>query len=290
MNKPSETIKKPVAIVLADKTVDGELREIFGKTEASSLVVAGRSVIEHALLELQEVGIEQCIVLAGKNAEEVLTMVGNDGRWGMTVTVMNYACSTEQILREFKVMSEPNGLLVVEADKLRSHCIQNFLERCGESDYTLLEATDLSGPIGITLLKPTQVDFVLNAMPIVMDSVRLSTFSSARDFHCANFDLVAGEYFGLEPSVVVNSQFGRRQHWSSNVSKGVSGNWSESMIEKHCQVGRSVCLNSAILNHDVYIEDRACLDHTVVMPNSVISSKEDLHDSIVHQGVVYQLS
>lgn len=280
----------PTAIVLADKLAGVEVLEVFGAIEAASLVVAGKSVIEHVLQELQELRFQQCIVLAGRNAEQVLKLVGNDGRWGMTVNVMQYLCSTEQVLREFKSVGSDHGLLVIEADKLRGFCIQEFLRRAYLNEHTLLEA-QCSGQLpGLTLLKPTKADFVIDAAPIELPDVRINVLNTARDFHQANFDLMAGKFRGLEPSVLINRQVGRRQHWSSHVSRGVDGNWSEVMIEKHCQVGREVRLNSVILNHDVYVEDNACLDHTIVMPNSMVSGEHDFIDSIINAGTVFQLT
>lgn len=286
----TRTDSRPTAIILADELVSQELEEIFGVVETASLVVAGRPVIEHVLLELQELHFEQCIVLAGQNSHEILELVGNDGRWGMMVNVMTYACSTEQILREFKSMSEPSGLLVVEANTLRSFCVNEFLEKAAESECSLLEVHDNKGFAGITLLKPTEVDFSINPMPVVLDSIVINSLETAREFHRANFDLVSGVFGGLEPSVVFNRECGRRQHWSSNVSSTVTSDWGDVMIGKHCLVGRRVSLNSVILNHDVCIEDRAQLDKTVVMSNSIVSAKRSLSDSIVHQGIVFQLS
>ena len=280
----------PTAIVLADKLAGQEIVEVFGAIEAASLVVAGKSVVEHVLQELQELKFQQCIVLAGSNAEQVLKLVGNDGRWGMTVKVMQYACSTEQVLREFKSVGGEDGLLVIEADKLRGFCVAEFLRLAQMNEHTLLDAQCAGQRPGLTLLKPTTEDFIINAMPIELTGVKINRLDTARDFHQANFDLMAGKFPGLEPSVLVNRQVGRRQHWSSHVSRGVDGNWTEVMIEKHCQVGRQVRLNSVILNRDVYVEDHACLDHTIVMPNSMVSADHALTDSIIHAGTVFQLS
>ncbi len=282
--------RRPAAIILADALVGDELLEIFGEVEAASLMIAGRTVIEHILLELQDVGLDQCIVLAGKNANSIQEMVGNDGRWGMTVNVMTYSRSKAQVLKEFKSLSEASGLLVIEANKVRSHCIEKFWNQAICSDYSLLEAHDHLGPVGMTLLKPTQADFIINAMPIVLNSILVNSLETARDFHRANFDLMTGDFDGLEPSVVINNQYGRRQHWSSHVAKGVSGNWLDVMIDKHCQVGRKATLNSVILNHNVYVEDRAYLDNSVVMANSVITASKPIVDSIIFNDTVFELS
>ncbi len=291
----------PTAIVLADQLVEGELKDIFGRLEAASLVVAGKTVIEHTLLELQELHVQECIVLAGENAEEIQKLIETEGRWGMTVTVMNYSRSVEEVLREFKSLSDPNGLLVIEANCLRGFCLGAFLSQAAQSEFSLLEAKYDQSPAGITLLKPTSADFIINAMPITLDGIETNTLKTARDFHRANFEVMSGLYKGLEPSVMFNGQLGRRQHWASHVSKpslaasiGLQSkdngvDWVDVMIDKHCQVGRSVSMDSVILNHDVYVEANTNLDNTVVMPNSIVSSGA-ISNSIVHRDAIFDLS
>ncbi|MBX2848441.1 MAG: hypothetical protein KTR16_08975, partial [Acidiferrobacterales bacterium] len=193
------------------------------------------------------------------------------------------------VLLVFKSLSDDSGLLVIEADRVRSQCIDEFLSLAAKSEYSLLEAFNSNGAIGITLLKPTNADFIINAMPILIESVIVNSLNSAYDFHRANFDVVAGEFAGLEPSVMINSQHGRRQHWTSHVSKGVRGNWNEVMIDERCQIGKQARLNSVILNHDVYVEDRASVENSVVMSNSLISATQAVENAIIHNGAVFQL-
>lgn len=289
-SKPTEdSTLLPTAVVLASSTINGELLEIFGVQESSSLVLAGRTIIEHVLLELHEFGFEQCIILAGRNAESVQALVENNGSWEMTVNVMNYSCSKEQVLNEFKSLSDPSGMLIVETDKLRGHCVKAFLNEANHSEYSLLEAVCAQGKAGLTLLKPTQSDFIVNAMPLYIDGLRLNFLRSARDFHRGNLELVSGGFSGLKPSVALNKKHNRRQHWASNVSSKEDIDWSQVMIEQHCQVGRRVKLDSVVINHDVYIDDKSEIRSAVLMPNQMISSKQLLNDVIVNEGVIYQL-
>lgn len=280
----------PTAIVLADKLLYGELSEIFGSIESSSLIIAGRTVVEHTLLELQELGFEQCIVLAGNNSEEILKSVNSYNYSGMSVNVMNYACTTEQVLLEFKSMNEPCGMLIIESDKIRGHCIADFLKEVETSEYSLLEARGAFGNIGLTMLKNTNADFIVNPIPVLLDGVRVNHLQTANDFHVANFEVVTGVFSGLEPSISISAHRGRRQHWDSNFSSAREIDWQEVMIERHCQVGNAVSLDSVILNNDVYVENHASIKNTIVMPHSIVSAKRPLKNSIVNDGVVYRLS
>ena len=292
----------PTAIVLAGQLVQEELKDVFGCLEYASLIVAGKTVVEHILLELQELGVEQCFVLAGENAEEIQKLVDRDGRWGMVVTVMNYVRSVDEVLREFKSLCESSGLLVIEADRLRGFCLKEFLKQAAESEYSLLEAKFGSLCSGITLLKPTSADFITNAMPIYLHDIEVNNLNTASDFHKANFDVMSGVYQGLEPSVMLNGQLGRRQHWASHVSTpgiaaslGFASNdsqmdWEDVMIERHCQIGRQVSMNSVIINHGVYVEAQSELENAVVMPKSIVSSTRELSNCIVHRDAVFDLS
>jgi len=90
-------------------------------------------------------------VLARQNADQVQTLIGDTRRWGINITVMNYSLTKDQVLREYKSLSSPNGLLIVEVDRLRSRCIERFLSQAEVSDYSLLEArtADYNGDIMI---------------------------------------------------------------------------------------------------------------------------------------------
>lgn len=285
-NKEYET---PTAIILADQPLDEGLKAIFGETEKSSLIIAGHSVIDHLLMELRDLNFKQCIILAKESAQYLQEKLGKTKRWGMTITVMELSISKEQVLREYKSMSEPHGLLVFEMDRLRNHCVQDFLDKASVCEYSLVEGVSSGNRSGITLLKNTSADFIINAMPIELEQLRMTSLATVRDFHQANFAVVSGLYAGLEPSVQHNTRFGRRQHWASRVHKSSNVIEQDLMIERRCQIGRKATLDSVILNHDVFIEHNALLENTIVMSNSVVSNQQPIRNAIVNDGVVFQV-
>lgn len=288
MNKTSET-SQPTAIILADHALQGDLKTIFGENEIASLIVAGVTILDHVLMELRDLGFEQCIVLAKHSAKKLQARFGRSHRWGMVITVMEYALSKEQVLREYKSLSEPNGLLVLEMDRLRSHCVKSMLDMANQSEYLLFDGVVAGEMAGITLLKHTDADFIINAQPLELVGASINTMRDCSDFHRANFDIVSGVYDGLEPSVQSNSQFGLRQHWASHVHKNSELSAKDNMIERRCQVGSQAKLDSVILNHDVFIESKATVKNSIVMPNSIISNQMPIKDAIVNDGRVFQV-
>lgn len=286
-NKATKNL--PIAVILADHELQGDLTKVFGEKETSSLMIAGFTVLDHLLMELRDLGFEQCIILAKQSAKNLQARFGRSQRWGMTITVMDFVLSKDQVLREYKSLSEPNGLLVFEMDKLRSHCVNSFLEKAIESEYSLLEGIVGDQRVGMTLLKNTKADFIINIKQLELEGATMSRIVNCQDFHRANFDIMAGVYQGLEPSVQHNSQSGLRQHWASHVHKKSNILTKDNMIERRCQVGSRASLDSVILNHDVYIESQAQLSNSVVMPNSIISNQMPINDAIVNQGRVFQI-
>ncbi|MBX2847054.1 MAG: hypothetical protein KTR16_01945 [Acidiferrobacterales bacterium] len=280
---------RPTAIVLADHSLQGNLKTVFGETEVASLVVAGYTILDHLLMELRDLGFEQCIVLAKQSAKQLQARFGKSQRWGMTITVLEYSLTKDQVLREYKSLSEPNGLLVFEMDRLRSHSVKSLLEMSEDLEYSLFEGTVGGNPIGITYLKHTRADFIINANSIELDGVAFNGLNDCRDFHRANFELVSGLYDGLEPSVQCNSEKGLRQHWASRVHKNSELHANDNMIERRCQVGSRAKLDSVILNHDVYVERDANLTNSVVMANSVISNQLPINNAIVNNGQIFQI-
>ncbi len=286
--KHQET-KKPAVIILADAPLSSNLETIFGKQDLSSLMIAGYSVIEHILMELQDLQIEDCIVLSRRSASDVQALIGDTRRWGMNISAMNYSLSKEQVLREYKSLSQPNGLLIIEADRLRSRCIGDFLSKSTDSSYSLLEAKSMNESLGVTLLKANDSDFIINTMPVEMDDIVLSPLRTSRDFHKANFDVVVNNFPGLEPSVQINTTIGERQHWASRVQTRAITKNRNSMISKHCMVGKGASLDSVILNQDVYVARNANLSNTIVMPDAIISAERPIANAIINGDMVYQV-
>lgn len=280
---------QPTAIILADRTLSGNLKTVFGETEMASLVVAGYTILDYLLMELRDLGFDQCIVLAKQSAKKLQARFSKSQRWGMTITIMDFALSKDQVLREYKSLSEPNGLLVFEMNRLRGHCVKRFLELANKSDYSLFEGVVSGQAMGITFLKQTNADFVINAKSIELEGLVFNDIKNCRDFHRANFELIAGNYDGLDPSVRRNSELGLRQHWASKVHKNTKLHSKENMIERRCQIGSNARLESVILNHDVLIEHDAKIRNSIVMPNSVISNQMPIKNAIVNDGQVFQI-
>lgn len=289
----------PTAVVLADRLVGGELKDIFGDLEVASLVIAGKTVIEHTLLELQELRVKQCTIFAGKNASRIQKLLEKESLWGMSVTVLNSSRSVDQVLSEFNDFDSNGGVLIIEADRLRSSCLKSLLRQTSGSEHLVFGVNGAGNRLGITLKKSALLD--VSMKPVAISQILVNRLETAKDFQRANFDVVSGDYEGLEPGVMFNTQLGRRQHWTSHLSTstiaaslGLAPNnkayWSNVMIDRHCKVGDAVKMESVILNHGVYVESGSNLEHTIVMPNSVVSSARALSDCIVHHDAIFDLS
>jgi len=255
----------------------------------SSLMIAGHSLIEHTLIELRDLNFQEVFILAKHDAGRIQRLIGNTKRWPMNINVMQYRLNKSDVLRDYQALSDPNGLLIIEMDRLRSHCIETFLSKAEKSDYALLEATSHDRPLGVTLQKQTSANFIINAMMVEINDMKLNTLDSTNDFHKANFDVVSGLYQGLEPSVNHHTQTGHRQHWSSYMHRKSHIDSKNSMIEIDCHIGKHTNLDSVILNHDVFIEQDSSLMNTVVMPNTMIAKNNHVQNAIINNGSVYTI-
>ena len=281
--------QRPVAIILADQPLDNELKTIFGENGKSSLMIAGYSLIEHTLMELRDLGFEQVIILAKHDATRIQKLIGNIQRWAMAINVMQLGLTAEQVLHQYKSLSNSHGLLVIEINSLRSHCIHSFLKQCKQSEYELLEAIIANQRSGITLLKPGSKNVIINPMPIELSNSKLTQLSNCHDFHQANFDVIAGQYTGIEPSVNRHSKTGYRQHWSAFIHKKTQLKTNKLMVERHCHIGQNTQLDSVILNHDVFVDQLTSLKNTIVMPNSIIAKHNTICNAVVNNDTVYTI-
>lgn len=282
-------VNQPVAIILAGQPLENDLREIFGKRETASLMIAGTLLIEHVLRELQDLNFSQCIILARENAHEIYTLVSASKHLAMKVEVMNYALSKDELLREFKPLSQPNGLLLVEANKLRSQSVEQFLDKCKHTNYLLYDATFKGQELGLTYLKPSNADFIINAKHIELTRVTVNSLQGTRDFHKANMDLVLGKYAGLESGVSCHLVGTQLRHWSAEVDPRSNIADVGVMIDRKCRIERNVRLNSVVLNRGVYVEQNTRLQNTIVMPNAVIPANQTICNAIVQGEVIYRL-
>lgn len=282
-------MEQPNAIILAGEPLENDLSTIFGKRETASLMIGGTMLIEHTLRELQDLNFSQCIVLAKDNASEIHALVNGSKHWGMNIEVMNYTPSKTELLREFKSMSQPNGLLLIEANKLRSRSVAQFLKQCNQTDYPLHEATSSNSELGLTYLKPSNADLIITARPIKMPDVNVNSFLTTYDFHRANMDLITGKYAGLESSVSSHLIGPRLQHWSAKVDKRSNINQASVMIDRKCRIERNVSMDAVVLNHGVYVEKNVTLQNTIVMPNAVIPANQDIRNSIVDGDRIYSV-
>ena len=286
MNKPC---KQPTAIILASQALESGLKTIFGNRETASLMIAGSTLIEHILKELQDLNFSQCIVLAGDNARDIYDLSMTSNHWGMNIEVMSSPLRKEEILREYKSMSEPNGLLLIEANKLRSHSVKQFLEVCNNTDYLLYDAVNSNDKLGLTYLKPSSANFIINPKLVELNQVKLSPLRNIQDFHQANIELIKGQFTGLDSSVSYQSIGNRLQHWSAKVHKRTRVEKLSVMIDRRCRVERHVNLNSVVLNRDVYVDRNTTLDNTIVMPDTIIPANHSISNAIIHGENVYRL-
>ena len=280
---------RPTAIILASQSLETDLKTIFGKRETASLMIAGCTLIEHILRELQDLNFSQCIVLAGDNAQDIYSLATTSKHWGMNIEVMSSSLSKDEILREYKAMSEPNGLLLIEANRLRSHSVKRFLEICDGTDYLLYDAASSNEKLGITYLKPCTASFIINAKQIEMKHIKVCQLKSPKDFHRTNLDLIKGHYKGLESSVSSHALGNRLHHWSAKLHKQAYIGKQGVMIDRRCRVERQVNLNSVVLNHDVYVDRNTLLDNTIVMPDTLVPANQNISNAIIHREHVYHV-
>ena len=185
----------PIVVLLADEIVSDDLKAVYGHMCKASLEIEGKSLLDRSLEELHDLGIEQCIILAGTNAYELSDELDRALYPKMNITIFHYKRALSQVLREFKNLSEPSGMLVLSVSYLLNQHIGVFLSSAEQSEYTLLQAVCEEGNCGLTLLKPTDAEYVQNAMPITIDEFIISKLDTLAELNEVNFNLKCDRYF-----------------------------------------------------------------------------------------------
>jgi len=197
---------KPVAVLLADEMVSDALKPVYGHMCKASLLIDGKTLLERTLEELSELGIEQCIILAGINAYEISGDIDRMAYPEMNINVFHYARVLSQVLQEFQSMSIPNGMLIVEVNNLRNQRIGRFMKEATRSDYVLLQAVSEGRGCGLTLLKPTESQHIQNAMPVVLDDLVISKLDTLEEVRDVSFNLKCDKYFYSREEAVIESR------------------------------------------------------------------------------------
>lgn len=286
----SEPKAMPAAIVLADQRLKEGLREVFGDTETASLSVAGHTVVEHLLMELQEIGVKDCIVLASGNATSIYQSVKAVSKWGMAIEVYDFAITAEQALNEFKSLSEASGMLVISADRLRGRCVESFIEKSNASDHSVHEAFSQTESLNMFYQKPTTSSLAIIPKPVIIDNVKVNNLCGAREFHRANFEVLSGAFNGLGCVVKSNEPSDGFYHWSSSVDRSVKIANSQVMVGERCRVEKGVSLDTVVINHDVFVDRDIQLQNSVVMSDTIVSGRRNISNALVVGDSVYQVA
>lgn len=282
--------KMPVAIVLADQRLKEGLLDVFGDTETASLSVAGHTVVEHLLMELQEIGVKDCIVLASGNAASIYKSVNAVSKWGMSIEVYDFSITPEQALNEFKSLSEDSGLLVISADRLRGRCVEQFIEKSNACEYTLHEAFTNGQRLNMFYQKPSTSKIAMSPKPLLIDNIRVNNLCGTKAFHLANFEVLSGKYDGLNCAVKTKVPSDGFYHWSSSVDRGVNIINSQVMVGERCRVEKGVSLDNVVINNDVFVDRDIQLQNAVIMSDTIVSGRHNIRNALVVGDTVFQVA
>lgn len=280
----------PAAIVLADQQLSSGLNDFFGDAEIASLSVAGHTVVEHLLMELQEIGVKDCIVLASGNAASIYTSVKSVSKWGMSIEVYDFSITAEQALNEFKSLSEVSGLLVISADRLRGRCVKTFIELSKVSSESALEAFSNDTSLSMFYQKPTTSKVAIIPKPLIVNNVKVNNLSCVVEFHRANFEVLSGAFNGLGCAVKSKSPSQGFYHWSSSVDRGVNIVNEQVMVGERCRVEKGVSLDKVVINNDVFVDRGIQLQNSVIMSDTIVSGRKNIINALVVGDSVYQVA
>ena len=273
-------LNAPTAIVLDDfepNLAAAELREL-GKL---SWLFGGKPLVNHVLEELAQIGVQTCFILTRQNAKQLSDNILNVFRWDnrMKIETLNYDLDKEAVLQNFGALANPNGLLVIEGNKIRGRIIKRFLDSTQKLEADCIEAQSHTQSLGLTLLNP-------NASPtpaiatVELENAIYQPLQTCNDFSSANFKLLKGEFPGLYPRLAPINGQSLWQHNRASLHRNTALE-KEIFIERGGRVERSCHLNKVLINRDAYISRGAELDNVILMPNAFVSTKKTISNAII---------
>lgn len=283
MVKPLEN--PPVVIIMAGNR-HAALLPIKSGIADCELPVAGRCLLEYCLMELMALGIKQSFIIANENAVNIQSLVGGGERWGMNIEVMQYRTSESEILKNFASLSEPDGLLVVDANKLRGYCMHEFISRARKSKSYLLRARVKRQGLGLTYLKGAGKKKSDKILQLGNAVIAINHMQTLQDYHRANLDVIKGCYAGLVPNAKEGEFIFKHHHTFVHKQTKVM---NDVMVGEHCHVSKGAFLSDVVLNGDVYIDSQSRLHNSVVLPKTYIGKKLQIKNAIVCPDKIIQI-
>ncbi|MFT5137942.1 MAG: GTP:adenosylcobinamide-phosphate guanylyltransferase, partial [Arenicella sp.] len=189
-------LNAPTAIILDDFESNLPAAEL-GKL---SWLISGKPLVNHILEELAQIGVHTCFILTKQNAKQLSYSILNVFRWHnrMQIETLDYDLNKEAVLQNFGALANPNGLIIVEGNKIRGPLIQQFLDAAHNIEADCVEAQSNNQYLGLTLLNPNASTTPTPAK-VELETAIYQPLQTCADFSTANFTLLKGGFLGLYP-------------------------------------------------------------------------------------------
>jgi bifunctional N-acetylglucosamine-1-phosphate-uridyltransferase/glucosamine-1-phosphate-acetyltransferase GlmU-like protein len=270
----------PTAIILDDFESDlpaTELREL-GKL---GWLFGGKPLVNHILEELAQIGVQTCFILTKQNAKQLSDSIMNVFRWDnrMQIEILDYDLNKEAVLQNFGALANPNGMLIVEGNKIRGRLIQQFLDAAQNIEADCIEAQSNNQSLGLTVLNPN-ASTIPTLGKVELENAIYQPLQTCSDFSTANFTLLKGGFPGLYPRLAPIAGLPLWQHNRATLHRNTEFE-KDLFIERGGHVDRSCHLNQVLINRDAYISRGVELENVVLMPNAFVSPKKTISNAIV---------
>lgn len=278
--KKKQRSSAPTVIILDDFSPELAAAELRDKGKLSWLF-GGKPLANHLLEELAQIGVDTCFILTNSNAVQLFSSIMSVYRWynRMEIEVVNYTPDREAILQTFGALANPNGLLLIEGDKIRGRIIKGFLEKASLVEGECVQAKCSNEDLGLTLLKPNA-----SKTPVVeyldIKDAAYQTLNTCEAFSRANFKLLSGELPGLYPRIAPGARPELWRHNRSSVHKTTTLE-NEIFIERGGRVERSCNLRRVLLNSDAFVSRGSELTNVIVMPDGFVPKNTSISNAIV---------
>jgi hypothetical protein len=284
------------ALLFADRP-GRALRPLSNRTAAALLPVAGKPLVVHALEALAAAGVKRVLVVVSPHAEAVTAALGGGERWGMTLEWASSLENESADAVEQRLGTRLAGeYLSLRGDVLFTPFLSAFLEGAAKLAGAPSVAAVLGGAAtGVRLVRagaPRPLGLLgdpearegwrdpAGTAVVEVEGAVFSAVESLAAFHRASLDAAAGRFPGLVvpgQEVAVGVRTGRRTRLPLRTVRA----WPVFAGDR-CRVdAEAELLGEVVLCDDVYVDRRASLKSTVVLPHSYVGELVELENAIV---------
>lgn len=251
----------------------------------SILPIAGKSLLEHVLEAVVELGADQITIAASGNVVELRHLISDGERWGLTINIVSAKTNEAavDIYRRCQNLHR-HDTLIVPCDRIYISSFADIM-----SEFQIMKNTSvgvISNETGVIFI-PIEADLD-SINKVATTSLSVQKVHTPADFHSVSLAAMSGALGpltlrGKQSAIGLKQGYMTRFHPKCIQSGHV-------FIGNHCRV-HSTCkiTGPVVINHGASIDRMTSVENSVILDNSIVGEHLNVTNAIVSGNTIIRV-